>query len=138
MRLVSIYDFDIKSTCETLYTLLKEREERINISHRSMPTYEDHVAFVKSRPYEAWYFINTADGEIAGATYLTKHNEIGIFIFRGYRNHHFGPRAVQALMEKHGPRRYLANIAPQNWRSLGLFTEEGFTLIQHTFEKDTR
>ena len=40
-----------------LYKLLKERDSKENISHKEMPSYKEHIKFVKSRPYQKWYII---------------------------------------------------------------------------------
>jgi hypothetical protein len=39
------------------------------------------------------------------------------------------------LMQRHGHRRYLANINPRNERSAYLFSRLGFNLVQHTYER---
>ena len=54
-----------------LYELLLQRKEIVNISHKKMPTYEEHVTFVKSEPYSKWYIIQI-DDEKVGSIYLTK------------------------------------------------------------------
>lgn len=36
-----------KSDYRFLYNLLKERDSRTNISHKKMPTYNEHMEFVK-------------------------------------------------------------------------------------------
>lgn len=115
-----------------LWTLLLERDEWMNISHKEMPTWEQHVAFVDNPPYEAWYFI-TRDMEIVGSVYLTKQNEIGIHLFRAFRGERIGPKAVCLLIDKHGRRKYLANIAPNNAGSAVMFQNLGFRLIQRTY-----
>ena len=46
-----------KLDVEFLFNLLKERDPRANISHNKMPTYDEHVNFVKSKPYSKWYII---------------------------------------------------------------------------------
>lgn len=116
---------------EILYRLLSERDETTNISHKGMPDWQDHVDFVERHPYEAWYFIGS---EPIGACYLTKQNEIGIFIFKAHQGCGHGPAAIKALMEKHGERRYLANINPHNERSQSVFSALGFKLSQYTYE----
>ena len=68
-----------------LYLLLKERDPRANISHKSMPTYSEHTKFVKSKPYNAWYVVYFGSKK-AGSIYLSKQNEIGIFLLKKY--HH--------------------------------------------------
>jgi RimJ/RimL family protein N-acetyltransferase len=130
MKLISVYDRLDRH--ELLYRLLAERDETINISHKAMPGWCQHVAFVESRPYEAWYFI--VEDEVHGACYLTKGDEIGVHIFKASQGGGRGPRAVETLIRKHGPRRYLANINPRNANSEGMFARLGFTLCQYTYE----
>jgi hypothetical protein len=65
IRLVDVYDptgpGGIRGgALEWLYELMKEREPEINISHRELPTFEQHRQFVTRRPYRFWYLIETA------------------------------------------------------------------------------
>jgi RimJ/RimL family protein N-acetyltransferase len=129
--LTSIYDHH--NAPLILYRLLRERDEFTNISHRDLPEYDDHTRFVVSKPYAAWYFIEVDNFPI-GACYLSKQDEIGVHIFKAHQGKGYGWRAVKALIDKHGPRRYLANISPRNERSAEMFSRMGFKLIQHTFE----
>lgn len=131
MNLIDIYSRPDRA--DILYKLLSERDETINISHRSMPSMAKHIKFIESKPYQAWYFI---EEEPYGACYLSRQNEIGVFIFRKYRGLGYGPKAVKAIMAKHGPGRYLANINPKNYTSAAVFMDLGFRLAQHTYEID--
>lgn len=128
-----------------LYQLLAERDETINISHKAMPCLGDHARFVEGHPYEAWYFIEAEDAAepshsaglqrpIVGACYLSHQNEIGVAIYKSWRGKGYGPQAIKALIEKHGPRRYLANINPRNEPSARVFSNLGFKIVQHTYE----
>jgi RimJ/RimL family protein N-acetyltransferase len=117
-----------------LYLLLCERDETTNISHKGwLPEYDAHVDFVESKPYADWCIIEI-NGDPVGACYLSKQDEIGIFILKAYQRKGYGRRAVQALVSKHGPRRFLANINPRNERSAEMFSRMGFKLVQHTYE----
>jgi len=120
-----------------LYELLAERTPEQSISHKSMPTPEEHRLFVLSRPYKAWYLIRdrgTAGMHTVGCCYLSKQNEIGISIYRDSRGNGYAKKALKLLMETHkGP--YLANINPKNEASINLFTKLGFKLLQVTYEK---
>ena len=60
-----------------LYELLKNRNPQVNISHKTIPTFEKHVEFVMSKPYDTWYVIEYTDKKI-GSIYLSKQDEIGI------------------------------------------------------------
>ena len=116
-----------------LYELLTQRRQAANISHKKMPTYEEHVKFVRSRPYSKWYIINV-NGEKAGSIYLTKQNEIGIFVSEQLQKKGVGSNALNALIEKNVGLRYLANINPENRKSVDFFEKSGFRLIQHTYK----
>lgn len=122
-----------KSDYPFLYQLLSEREPRMNISHKKMPTYEEHVKFVMSKPYLKWYIINYKNQK-CGSIYLTKQNEIGIFIKREMWGKNVGKRALQLLMICNPRSRYLANVNPKNTKSIKFFKMNGFKVIQHTYE----
>ena len=128
-------DFQIiKNTdYEFLYDLLLQRNPDANISHKKMPTYEEHVNFVKSSPYSKWYIIEV-DEERAGSIYLTKQNEIGIFLNEGLQEKGIGSNALNVLIGKNPDLRYLANINPENKKSIEFFKKLGFRLIQYTYE----
>jgi len=57
-----------------LFDLLKDRDHRINISHKKIPTYEEHIKFIKSKPYSKWYIIFKSKQKI-GSIYLSKNNK---------------------------------------------------------------
>lgn len=132
MNLVDVYGSP--DALGVLYRLLEERDPEVNISHREMPSWDSHCAFVASRPYAAWYLI-VAESEPVGAIYLSRADEIGVFILRAYRGKGYGRRAVLMLMEQHPRERYLANINPANEGSIAFFRELGFRHIQNTYEK---
>ena len=122
-----------KSDYRFLYNLLMERDARANISHKKMPTYNQHVAFVSAKPYSKWYVI-LSDTNKAGSIYLTSQNEIGIFIKKSFQGKQLGDIALHKLIQKNPKKRYLANVNPQNRKSIRFFNNNGFKLIQYTFE----
>ena len=122
-----------ESDCPFLYEILSERDPRANISHRKMPSYDEHVKFVISKPYAKWYIIVHKNEKI-GSTYLTRQNEIGIFIKKAFHNKGLGKKAIHLLMKKNPRDRYLANVNPKNIKSARFFKKNGFLLIQHTYE----
>lgn len=133
IKLKDIYK--TKGAARILYALLKERTMRVNISHRRMPTWRRHLAFLRSRPHKAWYLVMNTSGEPVGGTYLSKNDEIGIFIFRKYRGRGYGQSALLGLMRRHrGVHRFLANVNPKNKPSIRFFKELGFRHIQNTYE----
>jgi len=135
MKLVNVHK--CKDAETILYELLKERsseEDRfVNIRHRALPPWRDHVRFVRSRPYRAWYLV-FVEGECVGYVSLTRDDEVGIILFRAHRGKGYGPAAVRALMKKHPRPSYTANINPRNERSIRMFAKLGFAPLQNTYE----
>ena len=122
-----------KNDFRFLFELLSERNPISNISHKKMPTYEEHVKFVTSKPYLRWY-IAYFNGKKSGSVYLTKQNEIGIFVKNELQGKGIGSRILELIIEKNGPGRYLANISPKNKKSIEFFKNHEFRLIQYTYE----
>ena len=122
-----------KADYRFLYNLLMERDARANISHKKMPTYNKHVAFVSAKPYSKWYVI-LYDTNKAGSIYLSSQNEIGIFIKKSFQGKQLENIALRKMIQKNPKKRYLANVSPQNKKSIRFFKNNGFKLIQHTFE----
>lgn len=120
-----------------LWRLLCEREHRpdVNISHRKMPTYAEHVAFLKSDPYESWFIVDS-DGWARGSIYLSRASEVGVFVAAEAQGCGIGKEAVRLLMARYPGRRLLANVNPKNLRSIKMFEGLGFTLLQQTYALD--
>lgn len=147
MTLLDVYDpADGQRAAKVLYDLMRERsteqDANVNISHRALPPFEEHLAYYEKRPYHAWYLI-LVDGICAGSVSATKRNEIGIVLFQEHRGKGYGKRAVELFMATVLPLpavpgsvngHWLANINPRNERSIRLFRSLGFNLIQHTYE----
>ncbi len=115
-----------------LYQLLNERRPEQSV-HFEMPSWDDHVRFVAAEHYEAWYLVEVEE-EVVGSVYLSREDEIGVFIFSWAQGKQYGPWAVELLMEKHPRTAYLANINPVNAKSIRLFSRLGFRHIQQTYE----
>ena len=122
-----------KSDSNFLYELLKERDSRANISHKKMPSIKQHEKFIQSKPYSKWYIIQNYNKEV-GSIYLSKNNEIGIFLIKKNQSKGIGFNALKLLMEKNPKIRYLANVNPKNKKSIEFFKKNGFKLIQHTYQ----
>jgi len=119
-----------------LYNHLKERDFRANISHKGMPTYTEHVKFVLSKPYSKWYVVMYGSKKI-GSIYLTKMNEIGIFIKKDFQESGIGQTTLDLLMKKNPRKRFLANVNPKNKKSISFFKRNAFKLIQYTYELES-
>ena len=133
ISLKSVTNSDVKF----LFDLLKERDPRVNISHRKMPTYSQHTKFIKSKPYSKWYIILKSKEKI-GSIYLSKNDEIGIFLSKKFQGKNVGNSALNELIKKNPRKRFLANVNPKNKKSISFFKNNNFKLIQYTFEKAKR
>jgi RimJ/RimL family protein N-acetyltransferase len=133
ISLKSVTNSDVKF----LFDLLKERDPRANISHKKMPTYSQHTKFIKSKPYSKWYIILKSKQKI-GSIYLSKNDEIGIFLSKKFQGKNVGNFVLNELMKKNPRKRFLANVNPKNKKSISFFKNNNFKLIQYTFEKVKR
>ena len=133
ISLKSVTNSDVKF----LFDLLKERDPCANISHKKMPTYSQHTKFIKSKPYSKWYIILKSKQKI-GSIYLSKNDEIGIFLSKKFQGKNVGNFVLNELMKKNPRKRFLANVNPKNKKSISFFKNNNFKLIQYTFEKAKR
>ena len=119
---------------EFLFELLKQREGIINISHKSLPTWEEHIDFIKNNDFKSWDII-IVNNEKIGNIYLSDRDELGIFIDKKFQDEGYGSQELEKFMEKNGKKRYLANINPTNHKSIQFFGKHGFFHIQNTYHK---
>ena len=122
-----------------LYDLLKERPKNANISHQKMPSFNEHVAYVDSwaTRFREWHVICLGDAMV-GSTYLTHHNEFGMFIMRKYAGRGIARETFRWIERRHKGERLLSNVNPKNKRIIGLLESLGCKVIQHTYEHRSR
>ena len=129
MKLVSVYAEP--EAAKILYALLAERKPEQNISHKTMPSWEEHVRFVRSKPYNKWFLIED-NNKWLGAIYVTSRNEVGLHLFEEHTGNEAGSWALNKMKVMH-KEPLLANIAPKNERSKKFFEKHGFRFIQETW-----
>ena len=116
-----------------LYDLLKNKDPNANISHKKMPSYDEHVKFVMSKPYTNWYIIEYEKKNV-GAIYLSKQDEIGISINNDYEYDQIVKPALELLMKLNQRNRYLANTSSKDVRSQEFLLKNGFTSLEYVYE----
>ena len=135
MLLIDVYDKGLWNVQAVLWLLLGERKPEQSISHKEMPTWDQHCAFIASKPYLAWYFFTSPAGFPAGAVYLTKQRQVGVSVLKAHRRQGLARQALASILKLH-PGRCLANINPANEASIALFRSLGFVgPIQITLER---
>ena len=132
MKLISVYSEP--TAVKLLYELLSQRTPETNISHKEMPSWEEHVRFVNKKPYDKWWLIRNRNGW-AGGIYVTRLHEVGIQLFSEHQGKGVGSQALIKVMALY-PDGLLANINPRNDGSKRFFEKHGFKLIQETFWSD--
>jgi RimJ/RimL family protein N-acetyltransferase len=141
VKLVSIYSLsNMLEVHGQLYAMLAKRPPIANISHKEMPTFEQHCKYVEGMPYAEWDLIGEPVGPVlawVGQIYLTRRNEIGIQILKPYQQRGYATSAVRQLMSKR-PGPYYANTNPRNRASIVLFKKMGFQIIQSTYKLDAQ
>ena len=116
-----------------LYDLLKNKDPNANISHKKMPSYDEHVEFVMSKPYTNWYIIE-CDKKNVGTIYLSKQDEIGISINNDYEYDQIVKPALKLLMKLNQRKRYLANTSPKDVSAQEFLLKNGFTSLEYVYE----
>ena len=122
-----------KNDADFLFELLLQRSSKENISHKKMPTYEEHIKFIISKPYYKWYIVKK-DHDSIGAVYLTQINEIGISLVKRFDNEKIKNEVLELVMKKHPKKRYIVNINPKNKQGINFFKKRGIRLIQCSYE----
>ena len=112
-----------------LYELLKKRNSDESISHKAMPTYKEHVAFNKARPYAEDYIIYDGSKKV-GRLYVTYNREIGIWVDASLRQRVFDLLLKDRIL-------LFANVSPKNKEMQRFFKKNGFKLIQYTYRRDS-
>jgi RimJ/RimL family protein N-acetyltransferase len=136
IRLVSVYkDQPTRDIAYgVLYALLAQRDASESISHRFMPSMAQHVRYVDSEPYRAWYLVYVEHlPEPVGCCYVSKINEIGISIDQKHRRKGYGRGALEAIIRLHQGETLLANVRTENLKSIHLFKSAGFMPLQTTY-----
>lgn len=139
MRLIPISEHP--DHAKILYDLLAERTAEQSISHREVPTLQQHLDFIEKMDpdngyleerYGEWNLIEV-DDVIVGSIYVTQRDEIGISIFKLHQRKGYGTAAIGLQIKQWGRGRYLANINPLNEASRKMFEKLGFKHIQNTY-----
>jgi|TARA_B100002003_G_C14137467_1_gene547096 hypothetical protein len=123
---------------ETLYTQLKNRSH--SISHKSVPSFDEHTEFVQNHPYRKWIIVK--DTEIAiGNVYIQYNNSIGLNvdslvsceqinkILKGIYASHSPLPAVPSL--RFGE--FFLNVASDNKMLQKKLSSLGFSEVERTF-----
>ena len=116
-----------EDNAEFLYEMLKERDSTVNVTHQKLPLFNEHVEFIKSKPYDAWYIIEIESKRV-GHIYIDNENRIGWFIKREFKGFGFVIPAFEELKILHKRKNYLGKVNPNNFEAQNLLTKLKFVL----------
>ncbi len=120
-----------------LYELLKKRDPIVNISHKMMPTVDEHKKFVNSNPYTKWCIIHFENKKI-GAAYLSKQDEIGVSFLPKYDIEINKKIVFRKFMELVPRRKYFANVNPKNIRYKNFLQNNNFVISSISSKDENR
>lgn len=122
---------------EFLYELLKERKVIESISHKSMPTWEEHKAYITNSPVRFAGHYVILDGEaLIGQVYISHQRECGIWLMPDARGKGAASWALEELLKRH-PGKCYTNVAILNEPALKWWRKMGFRDLQRTLVRDS-
>ena len=116
-----------EDNAEFLYEMLKERDSTVNVTHQKLPLFNEHLEFIKSKPYDAWYIIEIESKQV-GHIYIDNKNRIGWFIKREFKGFGFVIPAFEELKILHKRKNYFGKVNPNNFEAQNLLTKLKFVL----------
>ena len=123
---------------ETLYTQLKNRSH--SISHKSVPSFDEHAEFVQNHPYRKWIIVK--DTEIAiGNVYIQYNNSIGLNVDSLVSCEQIN-KILKEIYASHSPLpaepsvrfgEFFLNVATDNKMLQKKLSSLGFSEVERTF-----
>ena len=124
--------------CKLLYSILEQRIH--SISHSAMPSYEEHLAFVREEIYIAWYLI-FEEGSPIGTCYIDDNNCIGLNLIV-HANLEILSAVLEFVANNHVPLpsqksrrngKFTMNVAAENKGLIRAMEERGAQAVQISF-----
>jgi len=153
-------DFDkgiLKSTDFTLEEITPTRKQEVilyhlllhrkgAISHKNIPTLEEHINFVKNHPYRGWWLIyDLVDRtKLLGSVYVNSDNSVGLQLYFEYIGFTalFFTTKLKNYIEPKPPQPskiygdYFYNVAPNNYELTNWLSESKYIKSQCSFSPD--
>ena len=126
-----------KKHIEILYNLLKKRVH--NISHKQLPSYEEHKSFILNHPYREWFLVKS-NNTYYGSIYVLENNCIGINMDTDNMN--IIKKSINWVVSEIKPlpgiksvrnKNFHININPKNKKMAKILSNLNADLIEHTY-----
>ena len=136
LKVIDVYN---DTMVQFMYELLLERYEvnHINIPGETHgvsvdqdtpptpPTYEEHIKYIRGDRYKHLYYWEVMKIPV-GIVFLTKDNEIGVFVKNEYQDVGYGGKMLLAIIKKHPDLTMIARINPKNQKIIKIVLKLGF------------
>ena len=100
-----------EENADFLYEMLKERDSTINVTHKELPSFNKHLEFIKSNPYDAWYIIEIESKQV-GHIWLDNVDRIGWFTKKEFKGFGFVILAFEELKRLHKEKNISVKLTP--------------------------
>jgi len=110
-----------------LYEMLKERDSIINVTHKKLPSFAQHLQYIKSQPYDAWYII-LVESKKVGHIEIFSDDRIGWFLKKEFKGFGFVIPAFEELKKLHKREKYIGKVNPKNFEAQNLLIKLKFIL----------
>ena len=123
-----------------LFEILKKRTP--SISHKSLPTFQEHKNFVLNHPYRAWFIVKNNSDHI-GTVYILKNNSIGVNLIKEKKT--ATPWVIKEILSKYKPLKEIKSVraaefdfhvSPRNADFVSILEKMGARLAQSTYVFD--
>ena len=123
---------------ETLYAQLKNRSH--NISHKSVPSFDEHTEFVQNHPYRKWIIVRNTEIAI-GNVYMQYNNSIGLNIYPSVTCEQIY-KILRRIFASNSPLpavpsvrfgEFFLNVATDNKMLQNMLSSLGFSEVERTF-----
>jgi len=132
----------LEDQVEFLFNLLKSR--RFGISHKSMPTFNEHKFFISNFPYFKWLIISYGGTKI-GALYINQDNSVSINLLpnkikyldvtiKSFESKFLPQEPLKSLRSKN----FFFNLHPEDIMMQKTLEKNGYVLSQISYEKNKK
>ncbi len=123
---------------DILYAMLQQKTHVI--SHHAIPSYEDHIDFIRNNPYRTWYLVKSNDRYVGHVYLLDQNNTMGL-VFNNpkqeevkfaidYLKANYDPLpAIRSVRTSY----FIVNIAPTNEKLAQIINDLEGEAIQTTY-----
>ena len=143
MNSITFEDIDMalnSSKEKFLYELLSERN--LSISHKKLPSYEEHLNFIKNNPYYKWVIVKQ-NKILIGSIYINKNNSVSIKLKNKYShqlehvlNKFEDTFSPQSEIKSYRKEQFFFNVNPNDQLMIKVLESKNYKISQISYQKE--